>query len=41
MDGIKSSTPTNLLSVKILVFNFYFIEVTIGHPQPNVTAPPV
>ena len=29
------------LSVELLVFNFCLVEVTIGHPRPNVTAPPV
>jgi hypothetical protein len=41
MIGIISSTPTNLLSVELFVFNFCFHEATMGNPRPIVNPPPV
>jgi hypothetical protein len=39
--GIMSSTPTNSLSVELLVFSFCLVDVEIGKPLPIVKPPPV
>jgi hypothetical protein len=35
-----SSTPTNSLSVEIIVFNFCFVETEMRNPLPSVNPPP-
>ncbi len=39
--GIMSLTPTNSLSVELLVFSFCLVEAEIGNPLPMVRPPPV
>ncbi len=36
-----SSTPTNSLSVELLVFNFCYVETEMGNSLPSVNPPPV